>query len=34
MPKYNSMQIEQLEHWLSKCNSKEICLSTPNGQAN
>ena len=25
--KYNSTQIQQLQHWYSKCNSKENCLS-------
>ena len=26
LTKYNSTQIQQLQHWYSKCNSKEICL--------
>ena len=34
MPKYKNMQVQQLEHWYSKCNAKEIYLSTWNGQAN
>ena len=32
LPKYNSTQIQQLQHWYSKCNSKEICPSARNGQ--
>ena len=24
LPKYNSKQIQQLQHWCSKCSSKEI----------
>ena len=34
LPKYKSTQIEQLQRWYSKCNSKEICLSARNGQTN
>ena len=32
--KYNSRQIQQLQHWYSKCTSKEFCLSAWNGRAN
>ena len=24
MPKYKNMQVQQLEHWYSKCNAKEF----------
>ena len=27
---YNSMRIQQLQHWHSKCNSTEICLAALN----
>ena len=26
------MQIQQLQHWYSQYNSKEICLATVNGR--
>ena len=32
--KYNSRQIQQLQHWYSKCTSKEFCLSAWNERAN
>ena len=32
--KHNSMQIQQLHHWYTKCNSKEICLAGLNGWTN
>ena len=32
-PKYNSMQIQQLQHWYSTCNSKEIFVAALNGRA-
>ena len=35
LPKYNSIRIQYLQHWYSKCsNSKEICLAALNGEAN
>ena len=34
IPKYSSMQIQQLQYWYSKCNSKEICPATRNRWAN
>ena len=33
LAKYNRVQIQQLQHWYNKCNSKEICQSARNGRA-
>ena len=34
LPKQKSERIQLLQHWQSKCNSKEFCLATLNKQAN